>query len=341
MWSSRQGTLSRVAPAGKRPATRVSVRAAAQSTAWPLMRYGAPMLNFAALLALTLVALQSPAVISGTAPAQPAGEVLAADTPRTTVAGNTFIAPAGWRVEVRGPATILAAPEGDSHIALVDVKAPDADRAVAAAWAAYGADAKWPLKVTNDFPDKDGWSNIRDYTYQTSPEREARRGRRTRAKAATPGRSVIYDMAQAVGEKRGGQVALIFGRLLPKGYEREIIRRQDGEHARCAADRGAHGVRRERPPEARRAGRRRSAWCRTARSSSPTASACAISAGARQPDADTLYIDRVEHQGADDADAGEARRRGQADVGHAGHHVCCRRSSSATPTRRAACWSST
>jgi len=91
------------------------------------------MLNFAALLALTLVALQSPAVISGTATEQPAGELLAADTPRTTVAGNTFIAPAGWRVEIRGPATILAAPEGDSHIALVDVKAPDADGAVVAA----------------------------------------------------------------------------------------------------------------------------------------------------------------------------------------------------------------
>ena len=28
-------------------------------------------------------------------------------------------------------------------------------------------------------------------------------------------------MAQAVGEKRGAQVALIFGELLPKGYARE------------------------------------------------------------------------------------------------------------------------
>ena len=31
----------------------------------------------------------------------------------------------------------------------------------------------------------------------------------------------IADMAQAVGEKRGAQVALIFGKLLPKGYQRE------------------------------------------------------------------------------------------------------------------------
>src|SRR5213595_670711 len=95
--------------------------------------------------------------------------VLNADTPSKTVAGNTFIAPAGWKLEVRGPATILEAPECNSHIALVDVQAKDADAAVAAGWAVYMPDAKWPLKVTNDFPDKDGWSNIRDYSYITSP----------------------------------------------------------------------------------------------------------------------------------------------------------------------------
>src|ERR1700720_1234908 len=86
-----------------------------------------------------------------------ASVVLSADTPRTTVAGNTFIAPAAWRLDVRGPATILEAPEGNTHIALVDVQAKDADAAVAAAWAAYMPDAKWPVKVTNDYPDKDGW----------------------------------------------------------------------------------------------------------------------------------------------------------------------------------------
>ena len=70
---------------------------------------------------------------------------------------------------MRGPATILAPPEANSHIALVDVHAQDADRAVAAAWAAYLPDAKWPLTLVSDVPNNDGWSNIRDYTYQTSP----------------------------------------------------------------------------------------------------------------------------------------------------------------------------
>ena len=47
--------------------------------------------------------------------------------------------------------------------------------------------------------------------------------RRTRAEEATRGRSRSTTWTQAVGEKRLGQVALIFGRLLPKGYERETF----------------------------------------------------------------------------------------------------------------------
>ncbi len=174
------------------------------------------------LIAVTLLALLSSLAVSAQAPASGAKETLAADTPRTTVAGNTFIAPAAWRIEVRGPATILEAPEGGSHIALVDVQAKDADAAVAAAWAAYRPDAKWPLKVTNDFPDEDGWSGIRNYTYQTSPN-EKREVVANARRAGDTWTVVLYDMDQAVGEKRGGQVALIFSRLLPKGYERETF----------------------------------------------------------------------------------------------------------------------
>ena len=37
---------------------------------------------------------------------------LAVDMPKTTVLGNTFVAPKDWSVTVKGPATILEAPEG-------------------------------------------------------------------------------------------------------------------------------------------------------------------------------------------------------------------------------------
>ncbi|HKE13972.1 MAG TPA: serine hydrolase domain-containing protein, partial [Kofleriaceae bacterium] len=145
---------------------------------------------------------------------------MTADTPRTTVLGNTFIAPAGWSITVRGAATILAPPEEGSRIALVDVRAADADAAVAAAWAAYDPAAKWPLKVTTELPAKDGWTDIRNYEYQVSPN--LRRDVRARVLHANGAWTVgIYDMARAVGEKRLGQVVLIVGRLLPRGYARE------------------------------------------------------------------------------------------------------------------------
>ena len=86
-------------------------------------------------LALLLVICGS---VQAAAPDAASAKVrLAADTPKTTALGNTFIAPAGWSISTQGPATILEAPEGDSRIVLVDVRAKDADAAVAAGWAAY------------------------------------------------------------------------------------------------------------------------------------------------------------------------------------------------------------
>src|SRR5215471_17357981 len=43
-------------------------------------------------------------------------ERLSADTPKTTVLGNAFVAPKDWSSAVKGSATILEAPEGDSWI---------------------------------------------------------------------------------------------------------------------------------------------------------------------------------------------------------------------------------
>jgi CubicO group peptidase (beta-lactamase class C family) len=173
-----------------------------------------------AILLLAVSALTSCSASSRQSSASGASEVLAADTPRTTVNGNTFIAPGEWKIEVRGQATILEAPEPGSYVVLVDVPAADADGAVASAWAAHPGQGKWPLKVTSDFPDRDGWSNIRDYTYQTSPN-EKRYVFANARRAGDAWTVILYDMDQAVGEKRAAQVALILGRLLPKGYTRE------------------------------------------------------------------------------------------------------------------------
>ena len=149
-----------------------------------------------------------------------APERVAADTPKTTVMGNTFIAPKDWTVTVKGPATVLEAPEGGSNIALVDVAAKDRDEALAEAWKAYKPEAKWPVKVSNDLPDRDGWSKRRAYEYLTSPN-EKRGVAALVFYSGTSWTVVIEDMADAVAEKRAGQIGVALGRLLPKGYSRE------------------------------------------------------------------------------------------------------------------------
>jgi CubicO group peptidase (beta-lactamase class C family) len=176
----------------------------------------------AAALFLVAASLLPTVAAAETATAQATPELLAADSPQATVRGNTFVAPAGWTLSVRGPATILEAPEGDSWIALVDVDAADADAAVAAAWAAYKPSAGWPLKLVTDRPDRDGWSKIRVYEYRTSPN--DRRDVLAFPRFANGAWLVtIYDVSQPVGEKRGAQIGLVFGRLFPKGYDRETF----------------------------------------------------------------------------------------------------------------------
>ena len=87
--------------------------------------------RFTLALALTLV-LAFPALGQSVAPEQPDK-----DTPRATPAGTTFTLPAGWKMTSQGALTLLVLPETDSHVAIVDAKAKDADGAVAAGWAAY------------------------------------------------------------------------------------------------------------------------------------------------------------------------------------------------------------
>jgi CubicO group peptidase (beta-lactamase class C family) len=161
----------------------------------------------------------------GPAPSQqrmdePPAQLLETDTLQTTDNGATYLAPAGWSVLRRGPMTVLSPPERDAQLALVEVQGATADAAVAAAWRLYKPTAAWPLKVTTTSPDKDGWSDIHQYSYQTSPNEK--RDVEVQARRSIGGWMVIlYDMPQAVGEKRTAAVSMVFGRLYPKGYTRE------------------------------------------------------------------------------------------------------------------------
>ncbi len=173
------------------------------------------------LFSASLLFVQSQTAAAATLAGPQAPERVAADTPMTTVMGNTFIAPKDWTVTVKGPATILEAPEGGSWIALVDVAAKDNDEALAAAWKAYRPEAKWPVMVSNDLPDRDGWSKRRAYDYRTSPNEKR--------SVAAHGPIRGHDLdgcnrrhgRRCGREARADRLGVALGRLLPKGYSRE------------------------------------------------------------------------------------------------------------------------
>jgi hypothetical protein len=152
-----------------------------------------------------------------------AGEPLATDTALVTASGATFTAPAGWQVTTSGNRNVLEPPEADSRVALVDVRAANADAAVAAGWAAYLPDAKRPLRLaTPQSAPYNGWEERRVFSYETSPNEKAvvyalawRAGQRWTV--------VIVDASRATFEKRYAGFSLVTASLRPEGYQREMF----------------------------------------------------------------------------------------------------------------------
>jgi CubicO group peptidase (beta-lactamase class C family) len=143
------------------------------------------------------------------------------DTPKTTVAGNTFIVAAGWSMRVRGAGTIIEAPEGGSTFAIYDLPdAKDAADAVTQAWAQFKGKTPFTQINTTTGADTDGWSKITGFSYDVPPNLKRAVGASARF-ANGVWTVLVFDLDQAVAEKRGAQLGLMLGKLLPKGGERE------------------------------------------------------------------------------------------------------------------------
>ena len=167
-----------------------------------------------------LLAAAAFASVATAALAQPAP--LAADTPSRTPSGASFTAPKSWSLAVAGPAAVIAAPERDTRIALVDVgPAPDARAAAAAAWKAYRPQAAArPVKLVSPGAARNGWEERQTVDYETSPNEKAA----VQAIALRKGSAwtvFLIDGSEATIEKRLGAVALIAQSLRPAGYARE------------------------------------------------------------------------------------------------------------------------
>jgi CubicO group peptidase (beta-lactamase class C family) len=183
-----------------------------------------PRLFPAALLVVAFPGLWTQPALLQTPPAgassKPAAEKLTRDTPRSTAGGTTFTAPTDWSITSGDSMVALEPPEADSRMAIVETPAPDADAAVAAAWAAFAPGTNRPLLLVTPAPGRNGWREQRTYTYEVAPNE-----RRSIAAIAFRGASgwtvLLADAAQSTRERRGSQFALVMQSLRPQGYVME------------------------------------------------------------------------------------------------------------------------
>ena len=167
-----------------------------------------------------VAAAPAPALAQPAAPAPAPPQVLAADTPRTTQGGATFTAPAGWTAQEQGTVTLLTPPEGDSHLAITTLEAPDAKSAVDAAWKLYKPEMKRPVRLVTPRPPREGWEERQVFEYETSPNERAA----VYAVASRKGSSwtvLLGDYTEPTAEKRAAPTALVVQSLRPQGYSHE------------------------------------------------------------------------------------------------------------------------
>jgi len=161
---------------------------------------------------------------------------VAADTPRVTPGGATFMVP--FRLVDRSGKNLVilaAPPETDTHIAIVDSQAADASAAVAAGWAAYKPEAKRPLKLVTPRPARQGWDERQAFEYETSPNERAV-VEALALRAGSKWTAVILDGSEPTVEKRSAPIGLIFESLRPKGYQRESFAGRKPQPLGCCAN---------------------------------------------------------------------------------------------------------
>ena len=206
-----------------------------------------------------------------------------------------------------------------SRLALVDVTARDAGRRGGGGLG--GLPARSPLAAQGRHPDadKDGWQDQRTYSYQTSPNE--RRDVVAGAKRHGDDWTVwIYDMFQPTGERRAGPGgADLRAACCPEGTSGRpspVARRRPLDQARIAGARAPSsnaGARRWGSRAWRWACSRTARWCFAGGFGSREL-------GKKTPvDANTLFIIASNTKAHDHADAGQARRREEADLGDPRH----------------------
>jgi CubicO group peptidase (beta-lactamase class C family) len=146
---------------------------------------------------------------------------LAADTPSKTASGATFTAPKEWSLRTAAQLVVIAAPEGDTNVAIVDVgAASDGAAAAAQAWSLYRPDAHRPVRLSSSLPARNGWDERKLVEYETSPNERAT-VEALALRSGTHWTVFILDGHDATVEKRAAAINLVVASLRPAGYSRE------------------------------------------------------------------------------------------------------------------------
>jgi CubicO group peptidase (beta-lactamase class C family) len=156
-----------------------------------------------------------------------AGSTLAApastDSPQVAPSGATFTLPKAWSLTVGPKLDLITPPEAGTTLAIVDIaKATDAKDAAAQAWALYGSDARYSVKVITARPPRDGWDERAIIDYEISPNDKAAIEALT-FRQGDHWTVLIEDARLATAEKRAAAIGLVGQTLRPAGYKRETF----------------------------------------------------------------------------------------------------------------------
>lgn len=155
-------------------------------------------------------------------------ERIAADVTITLADGARFVAPGGWyKTDVEG-GILLTAPELGSHIVIVSRNEVDPESAVAAAWAAYHPGLVRRAQG-QDRPAREGWDRTVYFEYSSGEADE----RSIMALALAKGKGwtvMLYDVSDAVAERRDAQIEIVINSLVPAGYQRETFAGRSARH---------------------------------------------------------------------------------------------------------------
>jgi CubicO group peptidase (beta-lactamase class C family) len=118
---------------------------------------------------------------------------------------------------------VVTSPEGDTHIAIVDVgSATDAAQAAMKAWNLYDPSMHRAVQISTAGAPRAGWEEIKNFAYVTSPN-EHLTVAATALRAGQAWTVVLIQGSDATLDKRSAAVGLLAESLTAAGYKRETF----------------------------------------------------------------------------------------------------------------------